>query len=125
MCFWLFWGAIAGCLGYAVGSQIARKQTNNRSQQPPVQPRGAQNKTVRLICPQNARAGSRMRITADGRSYEVVVPPGIQPGMPFDILIIPTAEVTTTVVAFDDSEVTPSVPVEAEVTKATPIETAH
>lgn len=43
---------------------------------------------IRVLCPANARAGSRVRISlSDGRQLLVQVPQGVGPGMPFQVAL--------------------------------------
>ena len=43
---------------------------------------------IRVICPPNASAGSRVRISlSDGRVLQVQVPNGVSPGMPFQVAL--------------------------------------
>jgi len=43
---------------------------------------------IRVVCPPNASAGSRVRISlSDGRQLMVQVPAGVGPGMPFQVAI--------------------------------------
>ena len=50
---------------------------NNRGQQ-----------LIRVVCPANARPGSRVRISlSDGRQLMVQVPQGVGPGMPFQVAL--------------------------------------
>eukprot|EP00939_MAST-03C_sp_MAST-3C-sp1_P001504 g1504.t1 len=47
---------------------------------------------IRVVCPPNASAGSRVRISlSDGRQLMVQVPNGVGPGMPFQVALRPSA----------------------------------
>jgi len=58
---------------------------NNRGQQ-----------LIRVVCPANARPGSRVRISlSDGRQLMVQVPQGVGPGMPFQVALQPPSQSRT------------------------------
>jgi len=46
-------------------------------------------RVLRLVCPGGVYEGNVMQITVDGAPYFVTVPPGIRPGMTFDVRVPP------------------------------------
>ena len=58
--------------------------------------RGQQQQLIRVVCPANARPGSRVRISlSDGRQLMVQVPQGVGPGMPFQVALQARRETRT------------------------------
>lgn len=51
---------------------------------------------IRVVCPANARPGSRVRISlSDGRQLLVQIPQGVGPGMPFQVALQPPQQSRT------------------------------